>query len=82
MDGWQTSGFVLIGNRIKQDYFVQVIQMGAENRVTLMQLDETSAGEITVPAPREGERLVVAVAAMATKTREEASYSLTIGPAE
>ncbi|MCH7606797.1 MAG: immune inhibitor A [Chloroflexi bacterium] len=83
VDGWQSQGFVLTDNRVKQDYIVQVIEIGAvANRVRLMALDETNSGEIVVAAPQNLERLVVAVGALAPKTREEASYTLVVEPAD
>ena len=83
VDGWRSQGFVLTDNRIKQSYIVQVIEIGAGgNRVRLMALDETNSGEIVVTAPQSLERLVVAVGALAPKTREEASYTLVVEPAD
>ena len=79
--GWQAEGFVLTDNRVKQDYIVQVIQVGKESRVTVMPLDGANSGEVIVPAPQTLDRLVVAVAALAPKTRQEATYTLTVEPA-
>ena len=81
VDGWQPNGFLRTDNRVKQEYVVQLIEMGSENRVRLVALDRTNTGEIEVAAPQELDRLVVAVAALAPKTRETASYTLTVGPA-
>ena len=87
VEGWQADGFLPINNRVKQDYNVQVIRSQAirsdeENSVTQMSLDETNVGEVVVSAPRTGERLVVAVTALAPKTRIEATYSLSVEPAD
>jgi len=81
-EGWQANGFLLISNRVKQDYIVQVIESGNENLVTRLKLDETNTGELIMPAPRTSERLVVAVAALAPKTRIETSYTFTVEPAK
>ena len=81
-EGWQANGFLLISNKVKQDYIVQVIELGEENRVTQLKLDEANRGELIIPAPRVLERLVVAVAALAPKTRIETSYTLAVEPAE
>ena len=80
-DGWEAAGFILTDNRVRQDYIVQVIQVGEENRVTTLELDESNTGKMDIAAPRDWERLVVAVAAMAPKTRVGASYTLTVEPA-
>jgi hypothetical protein len=80
-NGWQAEGFILIDNRVRQDYIVQVIEMAAEPRVALMSLDETNTGELVVSAPEELDRLVVAVAALAPKTLQQAPYTLTVEPA-
>ena len=75
-DGWNAEGFVLTDNNVKQDYIVQVIEAGQVNKVTQMQLDEENSGSVIIAAPGESERLVVAVAAVAPKTRQEAEYTL------
>ena len=77
-DGWRAQGFVLTDNRVRQDFVVQVIEVAEENRVTVMQLDETNSGELVVSAPESLDRLVVAVAAFAPKTLEEATYTLSV----
>ena len=79
-DGWETEGFVLIDNRVRQDYIVQVIQMGEANRVDTLVLDDNNTGEMTIAASQDRERLVVAVAALAPKTRVGAAFTLTVEP--
>ncbi len=81
-EGWRAEGFVLIGNRVKQDYIFQVIQVAERNRVTVVPLDGANSGEIVIPAPQDLDRLVVAVAALAPKTRQMAPYTLSIRPAD
>ena len=79
--GWEAEGFILTHNRVRQDYIVQLIQVGEENRVTTLVLDKNNTGEMAIAAHQDWERLVVAVAALAPKTREDASYTLTVEPA-
>lgn len=79
-DGWQADGFILVNNRVRQDYIVQVIEFADEPRVTLIPLDETNAGEILIAEPEQPNRLVVAVAALAPKTLQPASYTLSVEP--
>lgn len=80
--GWQPDGFVLINNRVKQDYIVQIIQIGQENQVTTMQLDQNYSGEMVIDSPQTLDRLVVAVSAIAPQTLQPAPFTLTVEPAE
>lgn len=80
--GWRAEGFILTNNRVRQDYIVQVIEMGRANQVTVLPLDDANSGEMVIPRPQELGRLVVAVAALAPKTRQPATYTLTVEPAE
>ena len=61
--GWEAKGFILIDNRVAQDYIVQVIEMDDQNRVSVMKLDGSNDGEVLINAPQDLNRLVVAVAA-------------------
>jgi bacillopeptidase F (M6 metalloprotease family) len=78
---WQAGGFILTDNRVKQDYQVKAIQVGAEDRVVDITLDANNSGELVIPAPHNLNRLVVAVAALAPKTLQPAPYTLTVEPA-
>jgi len=80
-DGWEANGFILIDNRVEQDYIVQVVEMARANRVRVMPLDTANSGEIVVDAPQDLDRLVVAVAALAPKTLQPAPYTLSVAPA-
>ena len=77
---WQPLGFVLTGNRVPQDYIVQVIEVSAEPRITTVPLDENNEGRFVVERPDDLEQLVVAVAALAPKTRQRAAYTLSFEP--
>ncbi|HZA21375.1 MAG TPA: hypothetical protein VFA32_02015, partial [Dehalococcoidia bacterium] len=78
---WQAEGFILTDNRVKQDYQVQVIQVGEEEQVLAVPLNANNSGELVVSAPHDLTRLVVAVAALAPKTLQPAPYTLTVEPA-
>jgi len=78
--GWQPQGFVLTNNRVRQEFSAQVMRIGSTNRVTPMALDASNYGQLRLEAPAAGERLVVAVAALAPKTLQPASYTLTVSP--
>ncbi len=79
--GWHAEGFVLTGNRVAQEYLVQVIETGASNRVTAMSLDAANQGELVLQTPDAPGRLVAVVAALAPKTRQVAPFTLTVEPA-
>jgi hypothetical protein len=79
--GWQAEGFIHTNNRVRQQYIVQVIQVGEGNKVTELPLDAANAGELVIPNAKELRRLVVVVAALAPKTRQPAPYTLTVEPA-
>ena len=80
-EGWTAEGFLLTDNKVKQDYIVQVIQVAEDNLVTPMPLDESNSGSMIIAAPGELDQLVVVVAALAEKTRQEAVYTLSVRPA-
>ena len=67
---------------MRQDFQVQLITLGEEARVRQMSLDAANAGELIVLPTQNGERLIVAVGALAEKTRQPASYTLRVSPAE
>ena len=79
-DGWQVDGFVLTDNIVPQEYIVQVIEVGDENVVREMVLDETNRGEVVVTGLEHLDDLVVVVAALAPKTLQDASYILALEP--
>ena len=81
-EGWQAEGFVLVDNRVPQSFVVKVIQIGPENRVTAIELDSQNSGDLIIQEPENLDRLVVAVGAMAAKTRQHARYRLIVEPAE
>lgn len=84
-DGWQAAGFIPIDNRVPQQYIVQVLQKGAENRVTRLTLTADGQGGLTgtaAAAPYPGmKRMMVAVTPLAPGTREPAAYTLIVEPA-
>ena len=81
-EAWQAEGFVLVDNLTAQQFSVRIIQVGTENRVTDLELDSQNSGVVSIESPGDSEMLVVAVGAMAAKTQQKASYTLTVEPAE
>ena len=69
-------------NVVRQEFQVQLITTGDEPQVRQVTLDSNNAGDITVQPPDDGERLIVAVAPMAEKTRRPVSYTLSVAPAQ
>ena len=76
--GWQPEGFVQIDNRVPQQYLVQVIQVGDDTQVREMVLDEENRGELLIKGLQDLDEVVVVVAALAPKTMQEASYTLSV----
>ncbi len=79
---WEAQGFVFTDNVVRQEFQVQLITTGDEPQVRQVTLDSDNAGDITVQPPDDGERLIVAVAPMAEKTRRPVSYTLSVAPAQ
>jgi len=79
--GWKAQGFVFTDNVVRQEFQVQLITTGDEPQVRQVPLDANNAGEITVPPPGDGQRLIVAVGPLAEKTRRPVSYTLSVTPA-
>ncbi len=78
---WQPNGFIFIDNSVRQDFQVQIIRTGDEPVVEELELDDSNQGEMTVAPPADGEELIVAVGALAEKTRQKTNYVLSVGPA-
>jgi hypothetical protein len=78
--GWKSQGFVFTDNIVPQYFQVQLITVGDQPRVRQLFLDSRNSGTLTVPAPRDGERLILAVASLAEKTRESARYTVSLTP--
>ena len=78
--GWQAEGFVLTDNRVPQEYIVRIIEVGEEVRVRDMELDDNVQGEVVISDLGNLDEAVIVVAAIAPKTLQEASYTLTLEP--
>ena len=85
-DSWQSDGFIRIDNRVPQQYMVQILQRGTENRVTRLELTADGTGGLTgtaVVAPYPGmKRMMAAITPVAPATRQRAAYTLTVSAAE
>ena len=78
---WVPNGFVFVDNRVRQDYAVQLVLEADETQVLDMELDGTNSGQLTVERPEENQRIVAIVQAIAPRTRQPASYTLSWSPA-
>ena len=76
--GWEVRGFVRTDNVVPQDYIVQVIEVGDQNRVRELELDEQKQGEILIEGLEHLDDVVVVVAALAAGTLQEAGYTLKV----
>ena len=83
--GWQPQGFTVIDNRVRQDFIVKLIWETPATRVDDLELKMSESGdwtgELLIEDAGEMKSLVVAVAALAPKTRLPTDYSLTVSPA-
>ena len=84
-DGWTGDGFVLIHNAVYQEFMVQLIQKGDNNRVIQMSLNLNASGvwqgELKLE-PYEGlERAMIAITPTAPATRQKVSYVLEVSEA-
>ena len=79
---WKANGFILTNNLVHQQFQVQLIIKGAEPHTQQIPLQSDNSAEITLEAPGRGQQLIVAVGALAEKTREPAIYTLAVNPSK
>ena len=65
-------------NVVQQYFQVQLIREGENPVVQQMPLDAGNAGRLTIDPLEVGDRLIVAVGSLADKTRQPASYTLSV----
>ncbi len=75
---WKANGFVFTDNVVDQRFQVQVVTIGNEPKVQQIDLNGSNSAMISLNPPQKDQRLIVAVGALAEKTRENASYTLTV----
>ncbi len=83
--GWEPDGFVLINNRVRQDWIVWVVADGSNPSAERLSLDwdereQRWVGSMPAPPVDDG-RLVIAVSAVAPATMESGEYRLWMDPA-
>ena len=76
--GWETQGFLSIDNVVPQKYIVQVVEIGDENTVREMVLDQDNSGVIEVLGLEDLNDVIVIVAPTSSDTLLDASYTLTV----
>ena len=47
-NGWEAEGFVLTANRVPQSFAVYAIEIGADAKVTKIDLDDANRGSLNV----------------------------------
>ena len=72
------NGFHITDNLVSQNFIVQVIEQGTQNKVSSIDIDENNVGQIVLDPSGMTDNLVVAVASLAPKTLGRANYRLTI----
>ena len=72
------NGFHITDNLVSQNFIVQVIEQGTQNKVSSIDIDENNGGQIVLDPSGMTDNLVVAVASLAPKTLGMANYRLTI----
>lgn len=80
--GWKANGFAFTDNVVGQRFQVQLITTGDKPTIQQIELDENNSATITLGPTQEDQRLIVAVGALAEKTREKARYTLTVSQAK
>jgi immune inhibitor A len=79
-EGWEAQGFVFTDDIVRQYFQVQLITAGENPTVRQLILDANNEGKFLVQPPEDEERLIVAVGSLAEKTRQPASYTLSLTP--
>ncbi|HYP39023.1 MAG TPA: hypothetical protein VEX13_01560 [Chloroflexia bacterium] len=80
-NGWAAQGFVRIGNRMPQRWYVALVEKGITNRVREMVVDANGSGTLdlsSLGASKPIKEAILVIAPMAPKTTEKANYTVTI----
>jgi len=76
--GWQSAGFVRLGNTLPQSYALRLITLGDEPGVQTITLDEKNRAELSFTIGSGVEKVVLVVSGTTPLTREKAVYELQI----
>lgn len=76
--GWQSAGFVRLGNTLPQSYALRLITLGDEPGVQTITLDEKNRAEMSFTIGSGVEKVVLVVSGTTPLTREKAVYELQI----
>jgi hypothetical protein len=78
-NGWTPYGFIRIGSRIPQQWFVALIEKGSPNRVREMAVTSDGTGTLDLTGLGTTTReAILVIAPLAPKTTEQAAYTVTI----
>lgn len=81
-NGWRAEGFIRIGSRVPQEWFVALVERGRTNRVTQVSVDTNGIGTLNIAGVGRGKPYrdaVLVIVALAPKTTEVANYTVTVG---
>jgi hypothetical protein len=76
--GWQSAGFVRLGNTLPQSYALRLITIGDNPSVQTIALDENNRAELSFTIGSGVEKVVLVVSGTTPLTREKAVYKLQI----
>jgi len=80
--GWTAEGFARVGNRIQQEYLVQIVTDAGDDGpvVERLPIAPDGSGETTLSTDGGNTMIVVIVSAVTSASRSDAPYTLTIEP--
>jgi hypothetical protein len=81
--GWSAQGFLRVGNRVPQRWYVALVERGIPNRVREMVVNSSGEGTLDLTPLTTGRTArndVLVIMPLAPKTTEVANYSVTVRP--
>jgi hypothetical protein len=81
-DGWESEGWLLTDNQMRQDWIIQVLTLEDENLVAIEQVavDEQGSVSLEIPDLGAGRTAVIAISGATTAVTEVAPYEYWIEP--
>ena len=79
--GWSAQGFLRVGNRVPQRWFVALVERGIPNRVREMVVNANGEGTLDLTPLTTGRTArndVLVIMPLAPKTTEVANYTVTV----
>jgi hypothetical protein len=76
--GWQSAGFVRLGNILPQSYALRMITLGSNPSVETIPLDENNQAQLSFTIGTGAQKVVLVVSGTTPITREKAVYEINI----